>query len=103
MTALYRPANGTEGMDFMGRWCSRCTGDANEDCPILAASFCGEVPQWRYEHGEPACTDFAAADPLEQPFMQTAAVRDLFPGARRSLTQGEQVRAVVLGSTGLVQ
>ena len=30
-------------------------------------------------------------------------IADLFPGARRSLTQGEQVRALVLGSTGLVQ
>ena len=90
--SLYHPSSGTEGADFIEKWCGRCVCDANEDCPILAASFCGPVDQWRYERGEPICTAFEASDPLNLPFMRSAAIGDLFPGARRRPSQGEQIR-----------
>ncbi len=93
----YRPASGTEGMDFISKWCGRCSLDDNDDCPILAASFIGSVEEWRYERGEPICTGFCPADPFDLPRMESAAVHDLFPGARRGLTQGQQVRMLVTG------
>ena len=32
----YRPGSGTEGADFQGRFCKRCTKDSEDDfCPIL--------------------------------------------------------------------
>jgi len=30
-------SNGTEGMDYQERYCSRCVHDANRDCPVWAA------------------------------------------------------------------
>jgi len=91
----YRPTSGTEGMDFIGKWCGRCARDANDDCPILAASFMRAVDEWHYERGEPVCAEFEAADPLDLPRLESAAVADLFPRSRRSLTQGQMVRALV--------
>ena len=101
MAEGYRPASGTEGMDFIAKWCGRCACDHNEDCPILAATFAlapdhPDYPaEWRYERGEPVCTAFEAADPTDQPFMRSAAVRDLFPGSPRRPTRGHQVRLLV--------
>lgn len=95
MTELYHPSSGTEGMDFIAKWCARCARDKNEDCPILAASFCGQVDEWRYERGEPVCTEFTAIDKNDQPRMEQAGVADLFPGSRKSPTQGEQIRMLV--------
>ena len=45
--SAYRPANGTDGMDFVARWCANCACDEvangrDEDgktCPILNNSF----------------------------------------------------------------
>lgn len=105
---LYRPGSGTEGMDFIAKWCGRCSKDENEDCPILAATFALEVGHpdypaaWHYERGEPVCADFAAIDPLDQPHMETAAVRDLFVGSPRRPTRGQQVRMMV-GAEGVAQ
>ena len=95
MTNFYGPASGTEGMDFIGKWCGRCACDENDECPILADSFTKKVPEWRLERGEPVCTGFQPIDPTDLPHMETAAVRDLFPGSRRRLTQGQQIRAFV--------
>ena len=99
MSELYHPSSGTEGMDFTGKWCARCACDVNDDCSILAASFCGPVDEWQYERGEPVCTAFVAADPLGIPTMRSAAVADLFPGSPRRPSQGEQVRLLVSGFT----
>jgi hypothetical protein len=30
-------SNGTEGMDYHERYCSRCVHDANDDCPVWNA------------------------------------------------------------------
>jgi len=64
----YRPANGTEGMDFMARWCERCIHDDYEKlkfCQILGATLAfymndPEYPrEWIYdESGKPCCTAF---------------------------------------------
>ena len=68
----YRPANGTEGESFVGRWCALCACDevANgsaaldegQTCPILNDSYaCKEgVMQWVQDdgHAEPHCTAF---------------------------------------------
>lgn len=45
---MVRPANGTEGDLWMAAWCATCTGDINEDCPIVFEGILGEMdpPQW---------------------------------------------------------
>jgi hypothetical protein len=68
----YRPANGTEGEIFIESFCVRCWHDRNEDCPILAASFIGQVPEWEMDDdGENTrCTHFQDAvkgEPKEYP------------------------------------
>jgi hypothetical protein len=101
MGDIYYPACGTEGADFMSRWCDRCKRDEafrNEEgdsCSIAASTFCGPVEQWRYERGEPVCAAFEASDPGDLPFLKSAAVADLFPSSHRRPTQGERVRMVV--------
>lgn len=30
----YRPANGTEGAEFIAKWCDRCRRDYESVCPI---------------------------------------------------------------------
>lgn len=43
----YQPSNGTEGMEFMSRWCDRCkreekyrlTDSGEDSCPILLATL----------------------------------------------------------------
>lgn len=72
-TELYRPSNGSEGVDFMERFCFRCERDAKfqisqkaeDGCPIVAASFMyqldddGYPKEWRYGKDEnPTCTAF---------------------------------------------
>lgn len=61
----YRPSNGTEGESFIGRWCARCTKDANQDCEILGATMMFDVDddeypaEWQYgRNGHPKCTAF---------------------------------------------
>lgn len=61
----YRPSNGTEGIDFMGRFCDRCKKDINCDCPIIAATMAFRIAdpeypeEWQYvEQGRPVCTAF---------------------------------------------
>lgn len=41
MSELYRPSNGSEGMDFMARFCDRCTKDRDYDnpCEILGRTL----------------------------------------------------------------
>lgn len=68
----YRPANGTDGADFMARWCNRCACDPEElegphdGCPILADSFALEVdaedypPELVEVDGVEKCTAFVA-------------------------------------------
>lgn len=101
MGVSFRPDSGTIGMDFTCRWCSRCKLDVNDDCEILAMTFAVAVDhpdyprEWTFERGEPVCMAFEAIDPLDQPQMACAAVRDLFPGYHRRPTAGEQVRVLV--------
>ncbi|WP_370171821.1 hypothetical protein [Sphingobium abikonense] len=77
----YRPANGSEGADFIGRWCGRCTRDDDGRCSIVAASMIfqltdSEYPsEWRTNGASgPHCTAFEPADPYEQPFDPAAAI-----------------------------
>jgi len=55
---LYYPSNGTEGMEFHGKFCDRCYKRIN--CTILTKTMFGnEVKQWIYdEKGHPVCTSF---------------------------------------------
>ena len=52
MSRPYRPSCGTEGMDFMDRFCDRCTkaatGVGEAGCPILNATFFYLVSDPRY-------------------------------------------------------
>lgn len=73
MSKSYRPSNGTEGMIFDEQWCAHCTRDAafredmdaNDGCPILAATFALDInhpdypPEWVVDDkGYPKCTAF---------------------------------------------
>ena len=75
----YRPASGSEGNWFFGRWCDRCT--RNNDCRIPSLTMLYDVTdpvyptEWRTdEQSGPRCTAFTASDPLDQPFDPAAAV-----------------------------
>ena len=69
---LFQPSNGTQGMDFMARWCERCAKYRNGRCGILGRSMLYEPGdakypvEWRYVDGKPACTAFTEPGP-EQP------------------------------------
>lgn len=79
MTRSYRPSNGTEGMDFMDKFCLRCerdrkfreTQDGEDGCPIVADTFVYETDDHRYpkewiceeDFSEARCTAFEEAKP----------------------------------------
>ncbi|MBJ7444354.1 MAG: hypothetical protein JHD32_08615 [Sphingobium sp.] len=77
----YRPANGSEGADFMSRWCGKCQHDDEGGCAIAADTMIyrstdPEYPsEWRTDniHG-PRCTAFDAVDAFEQSFDPGAAI-----------------------------
>ncbi|EPR09903.1 hypothetical protein M527_07200 [Sphingobium indicum IP26] len=77
----YRPSCGSEGADFMARWCGRCTRDIEGYCRISADTMVFRVTdfeypvEWRTDsvHG-PRCTAFDAIDPMDQPFDPGAAI-----------------------------
>ena len=61
----YRPSNGTEGEMFMDEFCFQCKFDINEDCEILADTFCYNIndpeypEEWTYDkNNNPICTKF---------------------------------------------
>jgi hypothetical protein len=95
--AAYRPACGSEGADFMDRWCGRCEHDrsfreeSGDSCTIAADTMVynkhdPEYPrEWRQDGPEgPRCTAFKAIDPADQPIDPSAAVADMFPDILRT-------------------
>lgn len=67
----YRPGSGTEGADFMARWCDRCKRDeafrhgTGDSCPIAANTLAFDIDdpgypkEWRYgADGRPVCLAF---------------------------------------------
>lgn len=60
----YRPSNGSEGMDFMARWCERCFKLRGGRCGILNRTMIYDTrdakypSEWRYVNGSPTCTAF---------------------------------------------
>lgn len=77
----YRPSNGSEGADFMARWCGRCTHDDDGRCGIALDTMIYQVTdaeypaEWRTDHIHgPRCTAFDAVDAYEQPFDPGAAI-----------------------------
>jgi hypothetical protein len=90
MGKKYRPACGSEGANFIDRWCYSCKRDEafrNDDgdsCPIVANSFVFDVDDPRYpsewtfnDEGRPICTAF---EPVDAPDKrdENAAIGDLF-------------------------
>ena len=74
----YMPSNGTEGMAFEDRWCSRCardckyqrTNDGKDGCGILMKALCGIQPrEWVKIASGPACLGFRVrtAGPQRRP------------------------------------
>lgn len=66
--AAYRPSNGSEGSDFEGIFCDRCSkndDDAERYCPILTAAYVynkdeeGFPSEWVWCEGYPICTAYA--------------------------------------------
>ena len=71
----YRPANGSEGLDFMAKFCHRCardakfreTQDGEDSCPIArdalmyAVTDEGYPEQWIEDALGARCTEFEAA------------------------------------------
>lgn len=93
----YMPSSGTEGADFIGKWCANCPRDAGgedgDGCLLLANSFIGVQPaEWRYWRGDPVCTAYEGE---QLPYLRGCATGDLFPGAHRRPSTGEQIRMLV--------
>lgn len=99
MIELYRPSCGTEGADFMSRWCCRCVRDKafreedGDSCPIAAATMIYHIDQpeypreWREDGPSgPRCTAFVAEGD-EEPQDPAAAVHDLFAIAAAGFAQ----------------
>jgi hypothetical protein len=78
----YRPANGSEGMDFEARFCALCACDsddleAEDGCPILADVYASKItdedypPQWVEDADGPRCTAFTprvSGEPIKDPY-----------------------------------
>jgi hypothetical protein len=76
MSRPYRPSNGSEGMDFIARFCRHCkrdarfreTQDGRGGCPIVAATFCYPTTdpkypkEWIEDDDGARCTAFEAID-----------------------------------------
>jgi hypothetical protein len=91
MSEPYRPSCGSEGADFMLRWCDRCERDRafredrGDSCPIAAATVYQEddpkyPKEWRWNEESGAhCTAFTPnpEDPA-WPVDPAAAIHDLF-------------------------
>jgi hypothetical protein len=73
-TRPYRPSCGSEGADFMAKFCDRCERDAafqdgeGDSCPIAAATMAYNVWEPEYPHAwveddvlGPRCTAFVLA------------------------------------------
>jgi hypothetical protein len=43
----WKPSNGTVGYSFVAHYCGDCERNRDDDCDILARSFCGEAIEWR--------------------------------------------------------
>ncbi|MFJ3464981.1 hypothetical protein [Achromobacter spanius] len=43
----WQPSNGTVGHSFVEHYCGDCERNRDNDCDILARSFCGEAIEWR--------------------------------------------------------
>lgn len=68
----YRPANGTEAIDFMERFCFYCkedakfreTEDGEDGCPIILKTQIFYIndakypEEWIYKNNKPICTAF---------------------------------------------
>jgi hypothetical protein len=86
----YQPANGTEGMIFMARFCDVCErnrvardSDYNDgECPILIRTTCYTVgdldypDEWQYVDGKPICTAFENEKENDEPLPYRPTVED---------------------------
>ena len=44
---MTRPSNETEGEAWMAAWCSTCTKDVDDNCPIVLDGMLGnDPPEW---------------------------------------------------------
>lgn len=64
----YRPANGTEGDEFISQWCDRCVrGKTGDPCAILGDTLFLDADdpdyprEWIEDDDGPRCTAFAAS------------------------------------------
>jgi len=76
MPKKYRPSNGTEGMDFMDKFCDRCWKEESyrrtqkgTGCKILCKTMVYDIndpeypEEWTYdEDGNPTCTEFESVE-----------------------------------------
>jgi hypothetical protein len=77
-------SNGTEGMDYQERYCSRCVHDKNEDCPVWAAHLLYNYQECNKPesilHMLIPRTDNGLGNSACSLFIEKAAARDLFDG-----------------------
>jgi hypothetical protein len=68
MSVIYRPANGSEGDWFMGKFCEKCSHFSSEGfCQIIDASMAFEIEDEDYpkewiqddDYKNPRCTKFS--------------------------------------------
>jgi len=91
----WTPSNGTEGAEFMDRWCRRCSRDKamregadfddcddNELCSTIADSAIGKAVEWReLPIGETICTEFVSHEKHFCETQRCAHTADMFEGA----------------------
>lgn len=72
-TKPYLPSNGTEGIGFEDRWCSRCQRDwmfhtkGAGGCSILIKALCGTQPrEWVVIESGPTCLAFRERAPRKR-------------------------------------
>lgn len=55
----WTPTNGTVGYSFIAHYCSNCERNCNDDCDVMARSFCGEAVEWRSTEEGQFCMAYA--------------------------------------------
>lgn len=55
----WKPSNGTVGYSFVEHHCGDCERNRDDDCDILARSFCGEAVEWRSTDEGQFCMAYA--------------------------------------------
>ena len=74
---LYRPSNGTEGMDFHSHWCEQCERDKDKSkgCYVLMQALIDKTPHWIVHESQGVCTSFVPLKEASKSSIESAQKR----------------------------